>query len=164
MQYLESAPPHALAAFRAGHALYFNPPPATQARLLLPLCAQLGMGAFGATADGGLGGDVELFAVRGRHATPWHWDAQENFTVQCRGTKRWRLARGPLPDPLTNFHPASSNRAALAADARTHRACMCACVHVRSAPRRTIGARACSTCQAKPSQAKLNVEQGPSLN
>ena len=43
--------------------------------------------------------------------------------MQCRGTKRWRLARGPVPDPLTNFHPASSNRAALAADARTHRAC-----------------------------------------
>ena len=120
MQYLESTPPQALACYRAGHSLYFNPPQPLQRRLLLPLCAQLGMGAFGATADGGLGGDVELFAVRGRHETPWHWDAQENFTVQLAGTKRWSVAPSGVADPLTNLHAASANAAALAFDRRVH--------------------------------------------
>jgi hypothetical protein len=68
----------------------------------------------------GLGGDIEVFAVRGKHHTPWHFDAQENFTVQCTGTKRWRLARGAADAPLTNLHPASSNAAALADDVLTH--------------------------------------------
>ena len=47
-----------------------------QRKWLLPLCLELGMGAYGATADGGIGGDIEVFAVKGRHTTPWHWDGQ----------------------------------------------------------------------------------------
>ena len=47
--------------------------------------------------------------MRGRHATPWHWDAQENFTLQLRGTKRWRLARSGVTAPLTNWHPHSAS-------------------------------------------------------
>ena len=40
---------------------------------------------FGIGNGAGDGGDVEMFAVNGKHCTPWHFDAQENFTVQLKG-------------------------------------------------------------------------------
>lgn len=51
-------------------------------------------------------GVTSLFAVRGRHGTRLHLDWNENFTVQLRGTKRWRVARGPsefVENPVTNW-------------------------------------------------------------
>jgi hypothetical protein len=69
-QYLESNADVATSCYRAGHSLYFNPSLDLQASLLKTLAKDLGMG-FGASLDGGMGGDVELFAVAGRHLTPW---------------------------------------------------------------------------------------------
>lgn len=119
MQYIEVSPEVGHALHAAGHSLYFNPPVELQAHYLRELVADLGLCA-GLEGPEGLGGDIEVFAVRGKHHTPWHFDAQENFTVQCTGTKRWRLARGAADAPLTNLHPASSNAAALADDVLTH--------------------------------------------
>ena len=48
--------------------------------------------------DRWLGGDVEVFAVRGAHVTPWHFDSQHNFTVQLRGTKRWSVRAAPIEE------------------------------------------------------------------
>ena len=76
MQYLDSPPPEvALACYNAGHSLYFNPSADFQQRWISALTQDLGH-SFGATIDGGIGGDIELFAVSGRHKTPWHFDAQ----------------------------------------------------------------------------------------
>lgn len=76
MQYLDSPPPEvALACYKAGHSLYFNPDIDFQRKWISALAQDLGYG-FGATLDGGIGGDVEVFAVAGRHVTPWHFDAQ----------------------------------------------------------------------------------------
>lgn len=36
-------------------------------------------------------------------------DGQENLTVQLRGCKRWSLCPSGLHDPLTNYHPSTSN-------------------------------------------------------
>ena len=121
MQYIDAAPEVAVAAWRAGHSVYFNPALAVQRKYVAALAGDLGLDLAGGRADDL--GDVEIFAVRGTHVTPWHWDAQENFTIQCKGTKRWRLRRGALANPITNLHPASSNSAALNDDRRTHRAC-----------------------------------------
>lgn len=80
MQYLEVPPEVAWACYRAGHSLYFNPPLAFQRPYVIAVLRALGMGmGVGAGAEdgeGGLGGDVEVFAVRGPHVTPWHFDAQ----------------------------------------------------------------------------------------
>jgi hypothetical protein len=124
LQYLEVSPEVGHALHAGGHSLYFNPPVALQERFLRELAADLGLCAG---LDGGLegaAGDIEVFAVRGRHHTPWHFDAQENFTIQCMGTKRWRLARGAAAAaaPLTNLHPASANAAAFADDVLMHAA------------------------------------------
>ena len=70
MQYLDANADVALSCFRAGHSLYFNPSLEVQRELMAPLTRDLGMG-FAASLDGGMGGDVEVFAVKGRHVTPW---------------------------------------------------------------------------------------------
>jgi hypothetical protein len=76
MQNLADPPPEvALACYNAGHSIYFNPSMEFQERWIGAIAADLGHG-FGAALDGGIGGDVEVFAVRGRHVTPWHFDAQ----------------------------------------------------------------------------------------
>ena len=123
MQYIDADAAVGGAAWAAGHSLYFNPSPAMSRKYISALADDLGLGGAGASDIDALG-DVECFAVRGKHHTPWHWDAQENFTLQCKGTKRWRLKRGPIPDPLANWHPASASSAANVADARVHSACV----------------------------------------
>jgi len=124
VSYLESpSPAFAAACFAAGHTLYFNPPEGFSARYVAPLAAALGLGAFGATADGGIGGDCEAFAVRGTSLSPWHWDAQDNFCVQLTGAKRWSLAASGVCDPVTNLHPSAANSRAAAFEARVHAAC-----------------------------------------
>jgi hypothetical protein len=41
--------------------------------------------------DDGFGGDIEIFAVRGKHVTDWHFDAQEVRELQsdCIVHRRW---------------------------------------------------------------------------
>ena len=84
------------------------------------LAQDLGYG-FGASLGGGIGGDVEVFAVSGCHVTPWHFDAQDNFTVQLSGTKRWTVAASGITHPLANCHPATAALAALASDLKVTR-------------------------------------------
>ncbi|OQR89750.1 hypothetical protein THRCLA_09598 [Thraustotheca clavata] len=123
MQYLEvTSPEMARAIYKAGHSLYFNPSPEIQEKYLTALCADLGMD-FTSTLDGGIGGDIELFAVQGRHSTPWHLDAQQNITIQLTGTKRWSFCKGPVDDPMTNLHLASTNTTSVQDDLITHSMC-----------------------------------------
>jgi hypothetical protein len=112
-------PQIALACYHSGHSLYFNPPIEFQRRYISAICDDLGM-SFGATMDGGFGGDVEIFAVKGTHTTPRHFDAQENFTIQLIGSKKWNISQQPeIIHPTTNLHPDSTNRTAFFADTRT---------------------------------------------
>jgi hypothetical protein len=119
MNYIDLPPDIALACYHAGHSLYFNPPLEFQKKYISAICEDLGM-SFGSTLDGGFGGDVEIFAVKGTHKTPRHFDAQENFTVQLVGAKKWSVSHCPdILHPTTNLHPQSTNRAAFCADSRT---------------------------------------------
>ncbi|RHY90277.1 hypothetical protein DYB35_003627 [Aphanomyces astaci] len=112
MQYLDvSSPDIAAACYAAGHSLYFNPSP--EDRYIRAICADLGLNFTSGLLDGGIGGDIELFAVQSKHHTPWHFDAQHNFTVQLTGTKEWSYAKGPLTDPMSNLHLSSSNTASV---------------------------------------------------
>lgn len=40
-----------------------------------------------------------------RHATGWHTDFQENFTIQLSGVKQWTLRRGRVKHPLRGTTP-----------------------------------------------------------
>jgi len=119
MNYIDLPPEIAIACYHSGHSLYFNPPLEFQRKYISAICEDLGM-SFGASLDGGFGGDVEIFAVKGTHVTPRHFDAQENFTVQLVGSKKWSVSSHPeVLHPTTNLHPLSTNRAAYCADSRT---------------------------------------------
>ena len=119
MNYIDLPPEIAIACYHSGHSLYFNPPIEFQRKYISAICEDLGM-SFGASLDGGFGGDVEIFAVKGTHVTPRHFDAQENFTVQLVGSKKWSVSSHPeVLHPTTNLHPQSTNRAAYCADSRT---------------------------------------------
>lgn len=100
MQHFYADAAFAAQAYAAGHTLYFNHPRDLQRRYIKRVCEELGLD-FGLELDGGFGGDVEVFACAGRHMTDWHLDAQENFTVQLRGTKRWTIMPG-VTSPVTN--------------------------------------------------------------
>lgn len=120
MQYLEAPAEIALSCYLAGHSLYFNPSMETQKQFIKTLCQDLNMD-FGLEKDGGFGGDLEIFAVNGAHDTPWHFDGQENFTIQLKGTKRWSMLPSGITDPLTNYHPRTSNIEGRDANLRRHR-------------------------------------------
>ncbi|GAB5036456.1 Hypothetical protein NocV09_04000110 [Nannochloropsis oceanica] len=129
MQYLDNAPASvALACHRAGHSLYFNPPPSLQHPYIHSLCLALGLlpllpSPGGPAGPAGREGDMEIFAVRPPHHTPAHWDSQHNFTIQIRGRKQWVVSKSGLSEPLSNHHPSSSNHRAKEQDLALHIAC-----------------------------------------
>lgn len=50
------------------------------------------------------GADGSIFANRGGVGTPMHFDANENFTIQLTGRKRWHVAANDAVDaPLDNW-------------------------------------------------------------
>lgn len=123
MQYIDNVPPEiALACYRSGHSLYFNPSHDIQKKYLHALCTDLELN-FGVSMlnDATPGGDIEIFAVQGKHSTPWHFDGQENFTVQLVGTKRWKFCPSAIQDPLTNLHPSTTNTQSIEDDKKVHR-------------------------------------------
>lgn len=90
----------AKACYDAGHSLYFRANEDLEAEMLGAYCEQLGHGGFAAEfRDHHRRGEIETFATHIGHTTEWHWDFQENFTVQLRGAKRWTFKRGPVAHP-----------------------------------------------------------------
>eukprot|EP00939_MAST-03C_sp_MAST-3C-sp1_P004237 g4237.t1 len=89
----------------AGASLYFRAPKDLEDALVTPLQRDLGL-HFGAVfpGDGDNRGEVETFVSRTGHVTGWHFDFQDNFTIQLSGTKRWSLSPGP-PCPLRGQTP-----------------------------------------------------------
>lgn len=103
-------PVTALALHGAGHATYCRAPPPLERHLVSRLMAGtgLGCGQYDPTAESStcMGrGEVEVFLGTAGHCTNWHWDFQENFTVQLSGAKRWTLQRGPVSHPLRGCTP-----------------------------------------------------------
>ena len=50
-------------------------------------------------------GEVEVFVGTKGHYTNWHFDFQENFTIQLSGKKRWRLKQGYIKYPMRGCTP-----------------------------------------------------------
>ena len=40
-----------------------------------------------------------------QHVTDWHYDFQENFTMQLRGSKRWHFRKSGVTRPIRGFTP-----------------------------------------------------------
>jgi len=106
-----SDPDTALALHKtAGHATYCRAPPKVEQNLVASLLKETGLGCGQYDPSGeslvSMGrGEVETFISTNGHVTDWHFDFQENFTIQLSGTKRWTLQQGTIRDPIRGCTP-----------------------------------------------------------
>ncbi len=100
----------AAALHDAGHATYCRAPPELEQLLVSRLLADTGMGCGQYDPGGERGnvlgrGEVEVFMGTKEHLTDWHYDFQDNFTIQLSGSKRWTLRQGTVRHPLRGCTP-----------------------------------------------------------
>ncbi|KAG7349414.1 transcription factor jumonji [Nitzschia inconspicua] len=100
----------ALALLTAGQSTYCRAPPQVEQHLVASLLREtgLGCGQYDPTGESNLclgRGEVETFISANGHVTDWHFDFQENFTIQLSGSKRWTLMEGTITDPLRGCTP-----------------------------------------------------------
>jgi hypothetical protein len=100
----------AVALHRAGHATYCRAPPDVEQPMVAQLLRGTGMGCGNYDPSGNstvcMGrGEVEVFMGTCQHTTDWHFDFQENFTLQLSGVKRWTLQQGTVRHPLRGCTP-----------------------------------------------------------
>ena len=89
----------AKACYDAGHALYFRGSELLESTLLPPLAQALNFGFGASHRDGLRRGEIETFVSPAGHTTEWHFDFQENFTVQLKGSKKWSFRRSGVANP-----------------------------------------------------------------
>lgn len=93
-----------------GHATYCRAPPKVEQSLVSSLLRATGLGCGQYDPSGesmiSLGrGEVETFVSTPGHVTNWHYDFQENFTIQLSGIKRWTIQQGTISDPIRGCTP-----------------------------------------------------------
>ena len=94
----------------AGHATYCRAPPRVEQKLVASLLRATGLGCGQYDPSGQsmicMGrGEVETFISTDDHVTNWHFDFQENFTIQLSGIKRWTIQQGTIQDPIRGCTP-----------------------------------------------------------
>lgn len=99
-----------MALHRSGNATYCRAPPRLEQLLVSALLNDtgLGCGQYDATGESitCLGrGEIEVFISTTGHLTDWHFDFQENFTLQLSGVKKWSLQKGTVKHPLRGCTP-----------------------------------------------------------
>jgi hypothetical protein len=106
-----SDPSVALALYHAGHATYCRAPPELESDLVSALLDQTGLGCGQYDPSGEsstcLGrGEIEVFiSSKTGHQTNWHYDFQENYTIQLSGVKQWTLQECTVTNPLRACTP-----------------------------------------------------------
>ena len=84
----------AIKLHRAGASLYFRASEDLERVMLTNLQSLLGLNFSACYSDGTNRSEIETFVSRKGHCTDWHFDFQQNFTLQLKGKKTWRLALG----------------------------------------------------------------------
>lgn len=111
----------ALGLARAGAALYFRAPDELEELLVPSLATALASScAARYPGDARPRGEIETFVANKGHVTGWHTDFQHNFTIQLRGSKRWRFKRGPVPHNLRALTPHYKTRTAYEQQMKVH--------------------------------------------
>ena len=67
-------------------------------------------------------GEIETFVSRAGNHTSWHTDFQENFTLQLKGSKKWRLLRSGLEAPIMGYTPHYKKTGNLELQQKVHQA------------------------------------------
>jgi hypothetical protein len=93
-----------------GHATYCRAPPSVEQPMVANLLKATGFGCGQYDPSGesvqSLGrGEVEVFRGTRHHTTQWHYDFQENFTIQLSGRKTWMLQQGTTQYPIRACTP-----------------------------------------------------------
>jgi hypothetical protein len=94
-----------------GHALYCRAPPLVEQTLVAGMLRDTGLGCgqydpSGESLSRLARGEVEMFlTAKAGGTTDWHFDFQENFTLQLSGVKQWTVQQGTVPDPLRACTP-----------------------------------------------------------
>jgi hypothetical protein len=106
-----SDPETAWHLFEAGNATYCRAPPDLEQTLVRSLLRDTGLGCGQYDPTGQrvttMGrGEVEVFqSSTVGHVTNWHYDFQENFTLQLSGVKRWTVQKGTVKHPIRGCTP-----------------------------------------------------------
>jgi len=100
----------AIALHTAGHATYCRAPPQVEQPMVANMLRGTGMGCGNYDPSGNSSiamgrGEVEVFMGTSQHTTDWHYDFQENFTLQLSGVKKWTLQQGTVQHPLRGCTP-----------------------------------------------------------
>ncbi|GAB5033095.1 Hypothetical protein NocV09_01200490 [Nannochloropsis oceanica] len=96
----------AAALYVAGHSVYCRAPEAVESVLVESAIGALGLGCRMSQpgVKSVIEGEVEMFLSHAGHHTPFHFDFQENVTLQLKGRKRWRLKKG-VKNPVRGCTP-----------------------------------------------------------
>ena len=91
----------------AGHATYCRAPGEVEEILVSNFLSDLGIGCgrYEPSGEGWGKGEVEIFVGTNGHFTDFHFDFQENFTIQLSGSKKWRIKKGSVPSPILGATP-----------------------------------------------------------
>lgn len=95
----------AIKLYHAGHSIYCRAPAELEHAVVPRLLDELGIGIIGSGTDKYRRGEIELFLSRKGHATDFHTDFQENFTIQISGTKKWIFRKSSAVAPLRGCTP-----------------------------------------------------------
>lgn len=100
----------AIALHSAGHATYCRASPQVEQPMVASLLRGTGIGCGNYDPSGESNvimgrGEVEVFMGTSKHITDWHYDFQENFTMQLTGVKKWTLQQGSIKYPLRGCTP-----------------------------------------------------------
>lgn len=90
---------------RGGASLYFGSPVEFRELFNKKLACQLGMNYTAYFPDFTSMSETEIFISTKGGYTDYHIDFQENFSIQLRGTKKWKLCKSGVTSPLAGFTP-----------------------------------------------------------
>lgn len=90
---------------RSGASLYFRASHDLEKIMLTNIQHLLNLSFSASYSDGTNRSEIETFVSRRGHCTDWHFDFQQNFTLQLKGKKTWYLARGTGTSPLRGQTP-----------------------------------------------------------
>jgi hypothetical protein len=89
----------------SGAALYFRSPQKMANEVAKGFAMALGMDFTSLYSNGDVKPEIEMFVSHKGHYTDWHTDFQENFTIQLKGSKKWKVAKGAVINPLRGCTP-----------------------------------------------------------
>lgn len=95
--------------YDGGCGLYFRASEDLESEFVPSFLEALGHQFASVFRDGNRRGEIETFVTHVGHSTNWHYDFQENFTIQLRGAKRWHLYPSGVQHPHRGFAPHFKN-------------------------------------------------------